>query len=439
MESIKTKILLGLVTKGMTWLGRKFVEKVRGDEPTTQEVEAFFRSGLDESKAHDLLQGFVNDLVKSVESRFKESELTDSELKPVASYLEILLERLDITPKLLAEYDYDPAALSRHAESLGTPGEMASLSEPQRLLIREVLRNLGAPLLRLGFDVPASVAQLHRRNGELQQTVNEIRADILRTREISETNNPDRHLQEFEEVYQTRLVESLNVMELLGLDDVRRNLRRYPLEAAFVHLRLDASKRAVKFQDALEQHSKLFLKGIAGSGKTTLMRWLAIMAARGKLDGYPHLKGKLPVLVTLRDYNDSELPDDLRGLLKKSRFMPPVSPERLEEVLHERRHRWPYKIWVRPTGRATTSHILAVQDSRNGTATRPMAGYPGSSTAERHRPGRDSDHRRPRSSLRRRPCNRACSSSESTEKRSATKSSWAGTTSSKSSRPSGVR
>ena len=166
-----------------------------------------------------------------------------------------------------------------------------------------------------------------------------MRADITRTRSIAEALSPDRHLQEFEAVYRNRLVEALNVMELLGLDEVRKNLRRYPLEASFVHLRLDLSRQAISFQEALERHPKIFLKGMAGSGKTTLLRWLAIMAARGELDRYPHLKDKLPVLVTLRDYNDTDLPDDLQGLLGNRRFMPPLPPQRLEEMLYERFNR----------------------------------------------------------------------------------------------------
>lgn len=336
IEAAKNKILLLLVTKGAGWLGHKFIEKVKGDKPSLEEVESFFNSGLDEDKARNLLKGFVNDLVKTVEMRFRESELGPEELEPVASYLATLLDRLEVTTRLADQYQYDPAALSRYAESLAKPGEMAAFSEPQRLLVREVLRNLGAPLLRLGFDLPSSVSLLHRRSGELQQTVDEMRVAILRTREISESLNPDRHLSEFEEAYRTRLVESLNVMELLGLDEIRRNLRRYPLEASFVHLRLEANKTQVKFEVALEEHRRLFLKGTAGSGKTTLMRWLTIMAARGELDRFPHLKGKLPVLVTLRDYNRAELPSNLKDLLGKNLFMPPVSPQRVEEVLHER-------------------------------------------------------------------------------------------------------
>lgn len=336
VEAAKNKILLLLVTKGAGWLGYKFIEKAKGDKPTPKEVESFFNSGLDEDKARNLLKGFVNDFVKTVEIRFKESELGPDELEPVASYLATLLDRIKVTSRLTDQYQYDPAALSRYAESLAKPGEMAAFFEPQRLLVREVLRNLGAPLLRLGFDLPSSVALLHRRSSELQQTVDEMRVSILRTREISESLNSDIHLSEFEEAYRTRLVESLNVMELLGLDEIRRNLRRYPLEASFVHPRLEANKKQMKFEAALEEQNRLFLKGTAGSGKTTLMRWLTIMAARGELDRFPHLKGKLPVLVTLRDYNRAELPSNLKDLLGKNLFMLPVSPQRLEEVLHER-------------------------------------------------------------------------------------------------------
>lgn len=83
-------------------------------------------------------------------------------------------------------------------------------------------------------------------------------------------------------------------------------------------------------------------------------------------------------------------------------------------------------------------------DMRPGTPVAPRgAGTPAIVSPGRVVPGRRdrraTSHPRPRSSLRRRSCNRSRSSPESAEKISATKSSWAGTTSSKSSRPSRVR
>lgn len=97
IEAAKNKILLLLVTKGVGWLGHKFIEKVKGNKPSQEELESFFDSGLDEGKARNLLKGFVNDLVKTVEMRFEENELGPDELEPVAGYLTTLGDRLEVT------------------------------------------------------------------------------------------------------------------------------------------------------------------------------------------------------------------------------------------------------------------------------------------------------------------------------------------------------
>lgn len=329
LEAIAREILLALLRHGTGWLKAQFVEKARNAKPTPEEVAAFFESGLDSRKAANLLEGLVNNLLKSLELRFMESGLNENELTPIKIYLEVVMGRLEITPELAQRYRYDASAVSRHVESLTRPDELALFSESQRLLVQEVLRDLGGPLLRLCFDMPDSVTEVLRRADELQQTVAEMQIDVLRTREIVETNNPDRNLADFEQSYRTSLVAKLNVMELLGLDEVRRSLRKYPLEASFVHLRLDADKQQMSFEEALRRHQKFLLKGTAGSGKTTLLRWLAIMIGRAMLDEHPNLNRKLPILITLRKFNRTELPQSCTDLLGKQAFMPPVGRERL--------------------------------------------------------------------------------------------------------------
>ncbi|GAQ54359.1 NACHT domain-containing protein [Streptomyces acidiscabies] len=71
----------------------------------------------------------------------------------------------------------------------------------------------------------------------------------------------------------------------------------------------ESESTGMRVETALAGSSRVLLRGEAGSGKTTLMQWLAVMAARGgftgSLDGW---NGLVPVLVKLRRYAGRPLP-----------------------------------------------------------------------------------------------------------------------------------
>ncbi|QNP69987.1 NACHT domain-containing protein [Streptomyces roseirectus] len=65
----------------------------------------------------------------------------------------------------------------------------------------------------------------------------------------------------------------------------------------------------MRVEAALAGASRVLLRGEAGSGKTTLMQWLAVMAARGGFSGsLESWNGLIPVLVKLRRYAGRPLP-----------------------------------------------------------------------------------------------------------------------------------
>ncbi|MFD5402863.1 NACHT domain-containing protein [Streptomyces griseorubiginosus] len=69
------------------------------------------------------------------------------------------------------------------------------------------------------------------------------------------------------------------------------------------------SEAGMRVEAALGGSSRILLRGEAGSGKTTLQRWLAITAARGAFTGeLAGWNGLTPVFVKLREYSGRALP-----------------------------------------------------------------------------------------------------------------------------------
>jgi hypothetical protein len=118
----------------------------------------------------------------------------------------------------------------------------------------------------------------------------------------------------------------LDRLELFGLDF---ESSWYPLSVAYVSLRteqrIDAGEQAV--EDRLAANARTMLVGRAGSGKTTVLQWLAVCAARsaftGSLTGF---NDHFPFFIRLRDYVGVMLPTPEEFLSTTARLLKDEAP-----------------------------------------------------------------------------------------------------------------
>lgn len=105
---------------------------------------------------------------------------------------------------------------------------------------------------------------------------------------------------DFEAHYTAYLEKKHGTLTIFGLDLRDRSAAGWPLDAAYLSLEAvpsdaDAAQAAVPLpaDRALAGQRRVLLRGVAGSGKTTLVQWLAVRAAR---DG----DGTIPFVLPLR-------------------------------------------------------------------------------------------------------------------------------------------
>jgi hypothetical protein len=112
----------------------------------------------------------------------------------------------------------------------------------------------------------------------------------------------------FDRRYLSYVAERHNHLTIYGLD-LRDSPDRWPLEVAYLSLEATAEDEEARFgeppsstpvhlpaEHALRDHGRVLLRGDAGSGKTTLVQWLAVTAAR---DG-AHIPYVLPLRTLIR-------------------------------------------------------------------------------------------------------------------------------------------
>ncbi|MEU6574754.1 NACHT domain-containing protein [Streptomyces sp. NPDC046805] len=130
---------------------------------------------------------------------------------------------------------------------------------------------------------------------------------------------------DFEDRYKAYMAEAYGELTIFGLDFSRREHALWPLDTAYLSLELAPHHRRDHRADTLEGQlasrfrepaavggrqrvegafagrTRILLRGHAGSGKTTLVQWLAVTAAR---QDFPpelgHLDGCLPFVLPLR-------------------------------------------------------------------------------------------------------------------------------------------
>ncbi|MFB9470384.1 NACHT domain-containing protein [Nonomuraea salmonea] len=234
------------------------------------------------------------------------------------------LARADLSDRALFAADADPVRLARELRR-ALPASR-DLGEAQARLYEVVLDECCDCLVRVVRHLPefqprAAAETLSRLTGLGDQLAAMLARLPARTLLAPEGSDLDA---DFRRRYLEHVARTLDNLELLGVR-VERFRPRMSLSVAYISLSVTASRAAsglhaawhdvpdepaaMRVESALGQGRRILLRGEAGGGKSTLLRWLAITAAKsgfeGELAGW---NGCVPFLVKLRSYADRELP-----------------------------------------------------------------------------------------------------------------------------------
>ncbi|MFB6805555.1 NACHT domain-containing protein [Streptomyces sp. NPDC056387] len=198
--------------------------------------------------------------------------------------------------------DLDPAAL---AATL-LPPRGAALSEAAGSVYRDLVALCCAHAVEYtttlpGFGARAEV-ELIRRTGELTRAVERL------------GRHEDGAAHAFEERYARYVAETHGRLQLFGLTSSRAR-EEWPLDLAYISLAVNGEQlleepgrhSAMKTELALSSSERVLLRGPAGSGKSTLVQWLALNAARRSFKpGLRHWNTLVPFVLRLRSFNSPE-------------------------------------------------------------------------------------------------------------------------------------
>ncbi|MEU5806781.1 NACHT domain-containing protein [Streptomyces sp. NPDC047718] len=231
--------------------------------------------------------------------------------------------------------DLDPSELAAKVPVPAAAGLGPAAEAACRDLIRLVCVHAAEYLTTLpSFGARADV-ELVRRTGELQRTVDRLAERADGADRVAATAHA------FEERYARYVADTHGRVQLFGLTTGRRR-EEWPLDLAYISLAVSGEQQpmlpgepgvhrtTVKAEHALGAADRVLLRGPAGSGKSTLVQWLALNAARRS--GGPW-STCVPFVLRLRAFTAAEnlpLPEEF---LKASGVPLSAPPGWVEELM----------------------------------------------------------------------------------------------------------
>lgn len=252
--------------------------------------------------------------------------LTDNERQATILAVADTFTKADISNQIILDQDLDPLHLASFMK-VAVPNADRDLGEEGRGLYTLLLAEASAYVVSLIASLPSFqvgvFTELLRRDTAIIATLDEILKLLpQQTREIDlKSRSTDAADEIFVTAYRRQVVTKLDHLQLFGVDAFTR---LYPLSLAYINLSVVGYRSAwerqhfieigedapsLPIQEVLAKSHRIFLKGRAGSGKTTILQWLAVRSAR---KDYPQFLGSWnnfePFFVPLRRYVDKDLP-----------------------------------------------------------------------------------------------------------------------------------
>ncbi|BCB82317.1 NACHT domain-containing protein [Phytohabitans flavus] len=236
-------------------------------------------------------------------------DLPPNEQQAAVDAVRDTFEAAALTEDDLFKQDLDAGYLDRYLRAQDPErATRAGLAPGAVRLYDLVLRECSAYVIEVARTLPGTgtqaMAELLRRD---RQILDEIRTVLERLPER-------RGVHDFERDYRQLTANRLDQIEFFGAT-LSESSRRYPLSVAYLSLTARAAHApddlpaADPVERVLARSDRLFVRGQAGTGKTTLLHWIAVQSARGSFaERLASWNGTVPFFIPLRRYAAAELP-----------------------------------------------------------------------------------------------------------------------------------
>jgi hypothetical protein len=228
------------------------------------------------------------------------------------------ISRARLTDRVLFAGNLDPLYLEGHVRRF-IADATRDLSGGGIQLYDRVLAQCCADIIEIADKLPrfqaGAFTELLRRDSQILRRLEEVLQRLPAP--IGDDSGPGR----VEVAYRQRVAKAFDRLEIFGLDFAAQ---WYALSIAYVNLTVSVQSRGDGAEHWLAQCPRLLIEGMAGGGKTTILQWIAVRAARRDFTGpAAALNGRVPFFIRLREYAGRELPQPEQFLDKVAPLLAP--------------------------------------------------------------------------------------------------------------------
>jgi hypothetical protein len=325
------------------WAGENKLVNELGNS-TVDKVAALLSGGKQQRQFGriwtDAAEAVADKLSILIQAEFR--DLEDNEIEAVVLAVGDTFRNASLSEEDLFKSDLDAGYLDRFLR-MASPAsaERALLSEGGTRLYDLILREAAAYTIEVARALPsASVNALAELLARSRQIGDDIEAVLERLPQL-------RVGADFERDYRQLVVNRLDRIELFGAT-VSESSRQYPLSVAYLSLTATEKKNShdrmpeksdepqidstdgqtFSVEEILAVTNRIFIRGQAGLGKTTLLQWIAVNGAR---QGFPedlkNWNGVIPFFIPLRRFAADRLPVPSQFLAEVGRHIADEMPE----------------------------------------------------------------------------------------------------------------
>ncbi len=153
---------------------------------------------------------------------------------------------------------------------------------------------------KLPTFTPEALKVVVKRQTEYHQELLDILKDIHSMTTLIKSQ--DVTYREYEGLYREKLIEKYSKIELIGSGIKDRSVRRYDISSAYVELNCIDGKfsEEIELSEVFGSNKVVWIRGEAGSGKTTFLQWVAVCAAKNEYDKISNIRNTVPIVIGLR-------------------------------------------------------------------------------------------------------------------------------------------
>lgn len=268
--------------------------------------------------------------------------LDKGDVEQVAELASAQLNRFKLTQELLVEKNFDANLLYKTLNEK-TKSRKQGLSTAQVALLDRFLFETCVYAVDFALKLPSTTMQtlptILQQGDLLIQQIHNIAKELQELQEKTYNSSPAISGSQFALEYARSVKRAVGTMELFGTN-LSESSKRYPLSVAYIGLtvaKIQSKSGNNDFEEKtpipklINLTKKLMIRGPAGSGKTTILKWLALNIIdqnfQRDIDSWNYLT---PFLIKLRQCVD------MKTLPKPEEFPYLIAPL----ISHEMPHSW---------------------------------------------------------------------------------------------------